>query len=167
MRLLVHQSKCIQQSRGFFGVGEIIGVIANPAETIRQLKETKELLSKAREEAELKNEKKKIPKKHTFSKLPGFHGRETEQALLRKVLGGSPQMNVVFGATSVGKTALLREVLATDDYYVIKFDLRISGFADLKSLYIALCEQFNMFFQEVMTTSPGQYRANMDVPDAQ
>lgn len=68
-----------QQRRTFFGLGEIVGVLANPAETIRQLKESKELLTKAREETELRNEKKKIPKKHTFSKLPGFHGRETEQ----------------------------------------------------------------------------------------
>jgi hypothetical protein len=68
-----------QQRRTFFGLGEIVGVLANPAETIRQLKESKELLIKAREEAELRNEKKRIPKKHTFSKLPGFHGRETEQ----------------------------------------------------------------------------------------
>lgn len=69
----------VQQRRSFFGLGEIVGVLANPAETIRQLKESKELLMKAREETELKNEKKRIPKKHTFSKLPGFHGRETEQ----------------------------------------------------------------------------------------
>lgn len=61
----------------------------------------------------------------------------------------SRTMNVVFGATSVGKTALLREVLATDDFFVIKFDLRISGFADLRSLYLALCEQFEVFFSEI------------------
>jgi hypothetical protein len=54
-------------------------VLANPAETIRQLKESKELLAKAQEETELAKEKKRIPKKHTFSKLPGFHGRDTEQ----------------------------------------------------------------------------------------
>jgi len=80
--LLLSSSICIpilQQRRGFFGLGEIVGVIANPAETIRQLKESKELLIKAREETELKNEKKRIPKKHTFSQLPGFHGRENEQ----------------------------------------------------------------------------------------
>lgn len=68
-----------QHRRTFFGLGEIVGVLANPAETIRQLKESKELLTKAREETELRNEKKRIPKKHTFSKLPGFHGRENEQ----------------------------------------------------------------------------------------
>ena len=130
-------------------MGEILGVIANPAETIRQLKESKELLSQAREESELRHEKKKIPKKHTFSKLPGFHGRESEQALLKKILASNPQMTVVFGATSVGKTALLRQVLATDDFYAIKFDLRISGFADLRSLYISLCDQFQIFFEEV------------------
>ncbi|QDS68326.1 hypothetical protein FKW77_010692 [Venturia effusa] len=138
-----------QHRRTFFGLGEIVGVLANPAETIRQLKESKELLTKAREETELRNEKKRIPKKHTFSKLPGFHGRENEQALLRKVLAGNPQMNVIFGATSVGKTALLRQVLAGDDFYVIKFDLRISGFADLRTLYLALCEQFKNLFEEM------------------
>jgi hypothetical protein len=70
-----------RQRRPFFGVGEIIGVLANPAETIRQLKESKELLAKAQEETELAKEKKQIPKKHTFSKLPGFHGREAEQGM--------------------------------------------------------------------------------------
>jgi AAA+ ATPase superfamily predicted ATPase len=70
--------------------------------------------------------------------------------LLRKVLAGNPQLNVLFGATSVGKTALLRQVLAGDEFYVIKFDLRISGFADLRSLYLALCEQFQNLFEEVI-----------------
>lgn len=143
---------CLTQpryTRSFFGMGEIVGVLANPAETIRQLNESKDLLSKAREENKLKNEKKRIPKKHTFSKLPGFHGREAELALIRKVLAGNPQLNVIFGATSVGKTALLRQVLAGDDYFVIKFDLRISGFADLRSLYFSLCEQFQNLFNEV------------------
>jgi AAA+ ATPase superfamily predicted ATPase len=110
------------------------------------------MLRKAREDMELAREAKKIPKKHTFSKLPGFHGRKVEQAFLRKVLEKDPKMTVIFGATSVGKTALLREVLAGDDYFVVKFDLRISGFADLRTLYLALCEQFQMFFTEVSNT---------------
>jgi len=138
-----------RHARSFFGVGEIVSVLANPAETIRQLKESRELLSKAREEAKLKNESKRIPKKHTFSKLPGFHGRATELAMLRKVLSGNPQLNLIFGATSVGKTALMREVLAGDDFYVIQFDLRISGFADLRTLYYSLSEQFQLVFQDV------------------
>lgn len=130
-------------------MGQILGVMANPAETLRQLNESREMLRKAKEDIELSNEAKKIPPKHTFSKLPGFHGRETEQALLRRILSNTPKMTVVFGATSVGKTALLREVLASDDFYVIKFDLRISGFADLRTLYLSLCEQFERFFQEM------------------
>lgn len=73
----------VYQRRSFFGVGEIVGVLANPAETIRQLKESKELLAKAREEAELIKERKRIPKKHTFSQLPGFHGRKNEQGIAR------------------------------------------------------------------------------------
>lgn len=137
------------QRRCFFGMGQILGVIANPAETLRQLNESRDMLRKAKEDMELSNEAKKIPPKHTFSKLPGFHGRKTEQMLLRRILSNTPKMTVVFGATSVGKTALLREVLATDDFYVIKFDLRISGFADLRTLYLSLCEQFERFFQEM------------------
>lgn len=136
-------------TRSFFGLGEIAGVIANPAETLRQLNESREMLKKAKEDIELSREAKRIPKKHTFSKLPGFHGRKKEQALLRKILSNTPKLSVIFGATSVGKTALLREVLAGDDFYVVKFDLRISGFADLRTLYIALCEQFQNFFEDV------------------
>ena len=142
-------SQCIKQRRTFFGLGEIAGVIANPAETLRQLNESREMLQKARDDIELAREAKKIPKKHTFSKLPGFHGRKNEIARLHKVLNGEPKMTVIFGATSVGKTALLREVLAGGDYWVVKFDLRISGFADLRTLYRALCEQFQTFFTEV------------------
>ncbi|EME84363.1 uncharacterized protein MYCFIDRAFT_195430 [Pseudocercospora fijiensis CIRAD86] len=130
-------------------MGQILGVISNPAETLRQLNESREMLRKAKEDLELSNEAKKIPPKHTFSRLPGFHGRKAEQALLRRVLSNTPKMTVVFGATSVGKTALLREVLATDDFFVIKFDLRISGFADLRTLYLSLCAQFESFFQEM------------------
>ncbi|CCG83165.1 protein of unknown function [Taphrina deformans PYCC 5710] len=121
----------------------------NPAETIRQLNDSKDLLQKAKEQSQLKKEREKIPPKHTFAKLPGFHGREKEQKLLRKILSSNPQLNVIFGATSVGKTALLREVLASDDFHVVKFDLRISGFADLRTLYLSLCEQFQSFFSEM------------------
>lgn len=142
------------QTRSFFGLGEIAGVITNPAETLRQLNESKDMLKKAKEDLELSREAKKIPRKHTFSKLPGFHGRQNEQALLRRILSNTPKLSVIFGATSVGKTALLREVLAGDDFYVIKFDLRISGFADLRTLYIALCEQFQMFFEDVSFRLP-------------
>lgn len=153
---LLHTSRVVsttleqrQQRRSFFGLGEVLGVITNPAETLRQLNESKDLLKKAKEDMELSKEAKKIPKKHTFAKLPGFHGRVEEQVLLRKILSNAPKMSVIFGATSVGKTALLREVLASDDFFVIKFDLRISGFANLRTLYVALCEQFERFFEEV------------------
>ncbi|KAK5095620.1 hypothetical protein LTS08_008013 [Lithohypha guttulata] len=159
LRLLLRRPSLKQQScklvvqkcttRSFLGLGEIAGVIANPAETLRQLNESREMLQKAKEDMQLSREAKKIPKKHTFAKLPGFHGRKVEQALLRKILANDPRMTVLFGATSVGKTALLRQVLADDDYFVVAFDLRISGFADLRTLYIALCEQFQTFFEKM------------------
>lgn len=145
-------SRCLashQQTRNFFGLGEIAGVLANPAETLRQLNDSKAMLEKAKEDHRLREEAKRIPPKHTFSKLPGFYGRNKEQILLRRILFNTPKMSVIFGVTSVGKTALLREVLATNDFFVVKFDLRISGFADLRSLYIVLCEQFERFFTEM------------------
>lgn len=74
--------------------------------------------------------------------------------MLKKILAGNPQLNVIYGATSVGKTALLRQVLASDDFFVITFDLRISGFGDLRSLYIALCQQFRRVFEEVRCICP-------------
>ena len=82
-------------------------------------------------------------------------------------------MTVLFGGTSVGKTALLREVLADPEaggkgrgrYWVVKFDLRISGFADLRTLYRALCEQFQTFFEEVSwrIISHPSFRATLGV----
>jgi hypothetical protein len=137
------------QRRTLFGLGEVLSVITQPAETIKQLNESKELLQKARDDLKLRQEAKQIPRKHTFAKLPGFHGREREQRLLKRILKGNPAFSVIFGATSVGKTALLREVLAGDGYHVLKFDLRISGFADLRSLYVTLCQQFQQFFEEI------------------
>jgi hypothetical protein len=71
----------VRHERSFFGLGEVVGVLANPGETVRQLKEAKELLIKSREEAALRKEKERIPKKHTFSQLPGFHGRKAEQGM--------------------------------------------------------------------------------------
>jgi len=94
--------------------------------------------------------KTRLPLDEVAARLTG-HIVDTE--LLRKILAGNPQLNVLYGATSVGKTALLRQVLASDDdFYVIKFDLRISGFGDLRSLYIALCQQFRSVFEEVCSS---------------
>jgi len=138
-----------------------MGVLTQPAETLRQVNESRDMLQKAKEDMELSHEAKKLPRKHTFSKLPGFYGRKVEQAQLRKVLSNNPKLTVLFGATSVGKTALLREVLATDEFYVIEFDLRISGFADIRTLYVALCEHFEQFFEEVST--PATLQAAVDI----
>lgn len=52
----------------------------------------------------------------------------------------------MFGASSVGKTALLRQLLSNDRYHVLHFDLRIAGFADLESLYMSLSQQMEQYF---------------------
>ena len=135
------------QRRHFFGLGEIISVISNPAETLRQINESKQMLKEAKQELELSREQQKIPQKHTFSRLPGFHGRKEEQNYLHRILKADPGMTLVFGGTSVGKTALLRQVLAGDEHFVVNMDLRISGFASTRTLYESLCDQFQRFFE--------------------
>ncbi|KAK7042466.1 hypothetical protein R3P38DRAFT_2890638 [Favolaschia claudopus] len=94
------------QKRNFFGLGEIV-----PAETVRSLTESKRLLDEARRDLSEQKERSQL-----------------------RVLEGEPSFTVLFGASSVGKTAILREVLCGEEYHVLHFDLRIAGFADLASL---------------------------------
>lgn len=83
---------------------------------------------------------------HTFSRLPGFFARSTELKLLERTLDSEPAFTVLFGASSVGKTALLRQLLSSDRYHVLHFDLRIAGFADLENLYMSLSQQMEQYF---------------------
>ncbi|ESK98018.1 hypothetical protein Moror_454 [Moniliophthora roreri MCA 2997] len=136
--------------RNFFGMSEIIGVLTNPAETVRSLAESKRLLEEARREINETRERAQIRPKHTFSPLPDFHPRNAELKAIERVLdSGEPNFTVLFGASSVGKTALLREVLCRDKYHVLHFDLRIAGFADLASLYTSLSQQMEQYFEEI------------------
>ena len=40
----------------------------------------------------------------------------------------------------------MRQLLTSDKYHVLHFDLRIAGFADLDSLYISLSQQVEQYF---------------------
>ncbi|KAJ7291267.1 hypothetical protein C8J57DRAFT_1272083 [Mycena rebaudengoi] len=124
------------QKRNFFGLGEIVGVLSNPAET-------------ARREISENKERSQLRVKHTFSRYPSFFPRTAEGRIIQQTLGGDPSFTVLFGASSVGKTALLREVLCGDTYHVLHFDLRIAGFADLASLYLSLSQQMEQYFEEI------------------
>ncbi|KAJ7764549.1 hypothetical protein DFH07DRAFT_811625 [Mycena maculata] len=137
------------QKRNFFGLGEIVGVLTNPAETVRSLTESKRLLDEARREISENKERSQLRVKHTFSRYPGFFPRRAETRILEQVLEGEPSFTVLFGASSVGKTALLREVLCSKSYHVLHFDLRIAGFADLASLYMSLSQQMEQYFEEI------------------
>ncbi|KAJ7130273.1 hypothetical protein C8R44DRAFT_829697 [Mycena epipterygia] len=137
------------QKRNFFGLGEIVGVLTNPAETVRSLTESKRLLDEARREISENKERSQLRVKHTFSRYPGFFPRRAEVRIIEQVLGGDPSFTVLFGASSVGKTALLREVLCAETYHVLHFDLRIAGFADLASLYMSLSQQMEQYFDEI------------------
>ncbi|KAJ6613599.1 hypothetical protein B0H10DRAFT_1805148 [Mycena sp. CBHHK59/15] len=137
------------QKRNFFGLGEIMSVLTNPAETVRSLTESKRLLDEARREIAENKERSQLRVKHTFSRYPGFFPRHAEVHAIEQALEGEPSFTVLFGASSVGKTALLREVLCNDAYHVLHFDLRIAGFADLASLYISLSQQMEQYFEEI------------------
>ncbi|KAI0643861.1 hypothetical protein C8Q79DRAFT_914959 [Trametes meyenii] len=134
------------RKRNFFGLGEIIGVLANPSETLRSLTESKKMLEETRRELEEARERAQLTPTHTFSALPGFFDRPAELKAITRALEGEPSFTVLFGASSVGKTALLRQVLTQSTYHVLHFDLRIAGFADLASLYMSLSQQMEGFF---------------------
>ncbi|KAG6841054.1 hypothetical protein C0991_002265 [Blastosporella zonata] len=136
-------------------MSEIVGVIANPAETVRSLTESRRLLDEARREISENRERSQLRPKHTFSRLPGFFPRRAEIQALERALEGEPSFTVLFGASSTGKTALLREVLSRDNYHVLHFDLRIAGFADLASLYQSLSQQMELYFEEIATKMAG------------
>lgn len=141
--------------RNLFGMSEIFGVLMNPSETVRSLTESKRLLEEARKEIKEERERSQLRAKHTFTRLPGFFHREAEIRAIDRALGGAPSFTVVFGASSVGKTALIREVLANDRYHVLHFDLRIPGFADVFSLYMSLSQQMEQYFEEIAANLPG------------
>ncbi|TFY56400.1 hypothetical protein EVJ58_g7667 [Rhodofomes roseus] len=103
------------------------------------LEDTRRELAEARERAQLSPT-------HTFSSLPGFFDRPAELKAIERALEGEPSFTVLFGASSVGKTALLRQVLTRSTYHVLHFDLRIAGFADLPSLYMSLSQQMEAYF---------------------
>ncbi|BGP52767.1 hypothetical protein JCM8202v2_000324 [Rhodotorula sphaerocarpa] len=132
-----------------FGVGEIVSVLTNPTEVLKSLTESKRMLEEARRELQESQERAQIPPSHTFSPLPGFFERPAELAILERSLGSVPSFTVLFGASSVGKTALLRQVLSDDRYHVVYFDLRIAGFADLSSLYFSLSTQLESYFAAI------------------
>ncbi|GEM10776.1 zinc finger, RING-type protein [Rhodotorula toruloides] len=90
-----------------------------------------------------------LPTSHTFSPLPGFFERPHEIRAVERSLGAVPAFTVLFGASSVGKTALLRQVLSSDRFHVLHFDLRIAGFADLASLHSSLSAQLESYFEAI------------------
>jgi hypothetical protein len=143
------------QRRTLFGIGEIVGVLSNPAEVVRNLTESKRLLEEARQDIKEMKERAQLPPKHTFAPLPGFFERKKEIQAIERALSGVPTFNVLFGASSVGKTALCRQILCKPIYHVLHYDLRIAGFADLASLYYALSTQMEQYFVEISKRLPG------------
>jgi DNA replication protein DnaC len=126
-----------------------------PAETVRSLAESRKLLEEARQDMQENRERSQTRPLHTFSPLPGFFPRPAELRAVESCLEGIPSFTVLFGASSVGKTALLREVLSKEKYHVLHFDLRIAGFADLGSLYFSLAAQMEQYWKTLSEEVPG------------
>ncbi|KAG1773659.1 hypothetical protein EV702DRAFT_570166 [Suillus placidus] len=144
--------------RNLFGMSEVFGVLLNPSETLRSLSESKRLLEEARNEInETRDSHERSPSrpKHAFTRLPWFLPRETEIHAIERILEGEPSFTVLFGASSVGKTVLLREILSRNIYHVLHFDLRIPGFADMTSLYMSMSQQMERYFDEISKATPG------------
>lgn len=139
-------------------MSEVFGVLLNPSETLRSLSESKRLLEEARNEINEtrdSHERSPLRTKHAFTRLPWFLPRETEIRVIERILEGEPSFTVMFGASSVGKTALLRQILSRNIYHVLHFDLRIPGFADITSLYMSMSQQMERYFNEISKAAPG------------
>lgn len=139
-------------------MSEVFSVLLNPSETLRSLSESKRLLEEARNEINETrdpHERSPLRTKHAFTRLPCFLPRETEIRVIERILEGEPSFTVLFGASSVGKTALLREILSRKIYHVLHFDLRIPGFADITSLYMSMSQQMERYFDEISKATPG------------
>ncbi|KAG5636872.1 hypothetical protein H0H81_006533 [Sphagnurus paluster] len=128
---------------------------SQPAEAVRSLTESRRLLEEAQREISETRERSQLRPKHTFSRLPAFFPRRAEMQAVELALEGEPSFTVLFGASSTGKTALLREVLSREQYHVLHFDLRIAGFADLASLYMSLSQQMQLYFEEIAKKMEG------------
>ncbi|POV99880.1 hypothetical protein PSHT_13336 [Puccinia striiformis] len=146
------------QYRSFFGIGELLGILANPGETIRSLAESKRLLEETRAEMLEHKERNSIPPKHTFAPPPGLQYREKEVKVLKTCLSSIPNFTVIFGGTSVGKTALLRQVKKISPshlYSPIPATIEMAGFADVSSLFFSFSRQMEQYFVSLASRLEG------------
>lgn len=111
----IHQQQ-YEQRRLF--ISQIIGAITAPFETIQQIKDTKKMIENMKEDFLEQYELSKVPRVNTFEPFPGFYPRLRETQVIKQTLATQPSFLVVFGGSSVGKTALLRQVLSNEDYSV-------------------------------------------------
>uniref|UniRef100_A0A8H7XTK5 AAA+ ATPase domain-containing protein n=1 Tax=Psilocybe cubensis TaxID=181762 RepID=A0A8H7XTK5_PSICU len=211
------------QGRNFFGMGmgDILGVVVHPSETLRSLTESRKLLAETQHRLEVAESHSHScpcspPNLHSHAHSCSCHGspspsypcahshershsyppthsrapthshaharaperpsrnptsatffpRKRETRALQKVLDGEPAWTVVFGASGVGKTSIIRALLSNPTpnsnsnsnqnhnphqtkYHTLHFDLRIAAFSDLGSLYTSLSVQMERFFEGV------------------
>ncbi|CAI2164032.1 20328_t:CDS:2 [Funneliformis geosporum] len=138
-----------------FSIINFLRTIVGPLSFLsRSLSQPQKATQELESQALATYEKIKLPITHTFNRIPGFLGREHEIRILNDLLSGVPKFLIVNGSTSVGKTSLLREVLSDDRYHVTYIDLRIPGFADLRSFISEFASRLEIFFTRIASFYP-------------
>ncbi|TIA74288.1 hypothetical protein E3P77_00966 [Wallemia ichthyophaga] len=144
------------QSRSFFGIGDVLGAIGNPKETLSQITEAKNELEKVKNELVEMGEKVRLPPVRTFVRQPNYFSRKLEEDRVRAMLDSDATFTVFFGAASTGKTCLIRHVLTDNTkYIVLPIDLRISAFTDPATFYMSLSTHLEAFFNDVSESVDG------------
>ncbi|RGB30560.1 P-loop containing nucleoside triphosphate hydrolase protein [Rhizophagus diaphanus] len=76
-----------------------------------------------------------------------FFNRKRELAEFEKAFNGDPEIHVVLGPPSSGKTALVREVTTRGNFKPLFLDGRLGQFDSPTDLYISISTQFKTFFE--------------------
>lgn len=92
-------------ARSFWGIGDIIGVLTAPGQTLQQLSDVRKELQAAKAEMDEAKERERLPPVKTFVQTPNYFPRRKEEEAIKRILEGPPEFTVIFGATS---TALAR-----------------------------------------------------------
>ncbi|KAL5514895.1 hypothetical protein ACEPAG_2211 [Sanghuangporus baumii] len=147
--------------REWFGLGEVLGVITNPSDTLNQLSETRKALRRAQRDLRLRASISSWyipPQSYFFPSLPhalvpqsiSLLQRQSDSFAVDRICSSPPSFTVLCGSSHVGKTTLLREVLKNKEkYFVLWSDLKILGEDGVEGLLLGLASALEMFLEEI------------------
>ncbi|CAB4403131.1 unnamed protein product [Rhizophagus irregularis] len=101
-----------------------------------------------------------------------FFNRKRELAEFEKAFSGDPEIHVILGPPSSGKTALVREVTTRGNFKPLFLDGRLGQFDSPMDLYDSISIQFKTFFEnqrkllkEINATIPYFFELNLKLFD--